>query len=133
MSLFSNKPRGVETQKSAEQAGADLLTAVQRHKVGVLHIHNLREILKKNGVDFPNACQTLEICNPQNAKEVLTEDMDMNMALPCRVSVYSDCGKTEIGMIKPAAMSKGLSDSPALARVAEEVEEAMIEMIGETK
>ena len=123
----------VETQKSVEQAVADLQVAVQRHKFGILHIHNLQETLKKKGVDFANACQILEICNPQNAKEVLTEDMDLNMALPCRVSVYSDGGKTKIGMIKPASMLKELSDSPALARVAEEVEEAMIKMISEAK
>jgi len=108
----------VETPKSVEQAVADLQAAVQRHKFGVLHIHNLQETLKKKGVDFPNACQILEICNPHRAKEVLTEDMDLNMALPCRVSVYSEGGKTKIGMMKPSAMLKALSDSPALARVA---------------
>ena len=62
------------------------------HKCGVLHIHNLQETVKRKGVDFPNAGQILEICNPQRAKEVLTEDMDLNMALTCRVSVYSECG-----------------------------------------
>jgi hypothetical protein len=36
-------------------------------------------------------------------------------------------------MIKPIAMLKALSDSPALARVAEEVEEAIIKMIDEAK
>jgi len=123
----------VETPKSVEQAVADLQVAVQGHKFGVLHIHNLQETLKKKGVDFPNACQILEICNPQRAKEVLTEDMDLNMALPCRVSVYSESGKTRIGMMKPSAMLKALSDSPVLARVAEEVEEAIIEMISEAK
>ena len=71
--------------------------------------------------------------NPQNAKEVLTADMDLNFALPSRVSVYSDHGKTKIGMIRPTAMLKALSDSPALARVAEEVEEAIIKMINEAK
>ena len=123
----------VETPKSVEQALADLEAAVQKHKFGVLHIHNLQETLKRKGVDFPNACQILEICNPQRAKEVLTEDMDLNMALPCRVSVYSEGGKTKIGMMKPSAMLKALSDSPALARVAEEVEKAMIEMISDAK
>jgi uncharacterized protein (DUF302 family) len=59
--------------------------------------------------------------------------MDMNLALPCRVSVYSDHGKTKIGMTKPTAMLKALSDSPALARVAEEVEEAIIKMIDEER
>ena len=123
----------VETLKSVEQAVADLQAAVQRYKFGGLHIHNLQETLKKKGVDFPNACQILEICNPQRAKEVLAEDMDLNMALPCRVSVYSEGAKTKIGMMKPSTMLKALSDSPALARVAQEVEETIIEMIAEAK
>lgn len=123
----------VETQKSVNQAEADLCAAVQRHKFGVLHIHDLQETMKKKGVDFENACRILEICNPKSAKEVLTADMDMNFALPCRVSVYSDHGKTKIGMIKPADMLKSLSDSPVLARVAEEVEESMIKIIEEAK
>ncbi|MBU0640925.1 MAG: DUF302 domain-containing protein, partial [Planctomycetes bacterium] len=84
----------VETEKTVEQAVADLQEAVKRHNFGVLHIHNLQETLMKKGVDFPNECQILEICNPQKAKEVLTDDMSMNMALPCRVSVYSEEGKT---------------------------------------
>lgn len=73
----------VETSKSVEQAVTDLQESVLRHKFGVLHIHNLQETLKKKGVDFANPCQILEICNPQNAKDVLIEDMDLNMALPC--------------------------------------------------
>jgi uncharacterized protein (DUF302 family) len=104
-------------RESVDQAVAHLQAAVQRHQFGVLHIHNLQETLKKKGVGIPNACQILEICNPQRAKEVLTEDMDLNMALPCRVSVYSEGGKTKIGMIKPSAMLKALSDSSALAWV----------------
>ena len=123
----------VETPKSVEQALADLQAAVQRHKFGVLHIHNLQETLKKTGVDLPNACQILEICNPQKANEVLSEDMDLNMALPCRVSVYSEGGKTKIGMMKPSAMLKALSDSPALAEVAQDVEKTIIDMISEAK
>ena len=123
----------VETPKTVEQAVGNLQAAVQAHKFGVLHMHNLQETLQKKGVDFPNACQILEICNPQRARDVLTEDMDLNMALPCRVSVYSEGGKTKIGMMKPSAMLKALSDSPALARMAQEVEEAIIEMIAEAK
>ena len=119
--------------QSIAQAVADLQAAVQRHKFGVLHIHNLQETLKKKGVDFPNACQILEICNPQKANEVLSEDMDLNMVLPCRVSVYSDGGKTKIGMMRPSAMLKALSDSPALADVARDVEKTIIEMISEAK
>ena len=121
----------VETNKSVEQAVADLCACVKDHKFGVLHIHNLRETLKKKGVEFGENCQILDICNPQKAKDVLSEDMDMNMALPCRVSVYSNKGKTNIGMIKPAAMLKMMSDSPFLAQLADDVEKEIIQMIDE--
>src|SRR5215831_10825217 len=104
----------VETPKSVDQAVADLQAAVQKHKFGVLHIHNLQETLKKKGVDSPNACQILEICNPQRAKEVLTEHMDLNMALPCRVSVYSEGGKTKIGMMKPSSDAESAFRFPSL-------------------
>jgi len=123
----------VETSKSVEQVVTDLQAAVLRYKFGVLHIHNLQETLKKKGVDFANACQILEICNPQNAKDVLMEDMDLNLALPCRVSVYSEKGKTKIGMIRPTVMLKFLSDSPKLEKTAKEVEVAIIAMIEEAK
>ena len=119
----------VETTKSVDQAVNDFQEAVKKHKFGVLHIHNLQETMKKKGVDFPNQCQILEICNPQKAKEVLEEDMEMNMALPCRVSVYTDRGKTKIGMIKPTALLASLSQSEHLKKVAEEVEEKIIQMI----
>lgn len=123
----------VETPKSVEQAVTDLQVAVSRHKFGVLHIHNLQETLKKKGVEFANACQILEICNPQSAKDVLMEDMELNMALPCRVSVYSEKGKTKIGMIRPTIMLKSLSDSPKLEKIAKEVETAIIAMIEEAR
>jgi uncharacterized protein (DUF302 family) len=123
----------IDSDKSAEQAVADFQTAAGRHKFGVLHIHDLQETLKKKGFDFPNACQIIEICNPQNAKDVLTENIELNMALPCRVSVWSEKGKTKIGMIRPTALLKALSDSPKLAQIAKEVEDTIIAMIEEAK
>jgi uncharacterized protein (DUF302 family) len=123
----------VESAKSVGQAAEDLQAAVVRHGFGVLHVHNLQETLKKKGVDFPNECLIFEICNPQKANEVLSADMDLNMALPCRVSVYSEGGQTKIGMMKPGAMLAALSDSPALAEAAREVEETMMAMIAEAK
>lgn len=123
----------VESEKSVEQATADLEEAIKRHNFGVLHIHDLRESMKKKGVDFPNECRILEICNPHKANAVLTDDMSMNMALPCRVSVYSDGGTTMIGMLRPKDLLRALSDSEALMKIAEEVEEATIKMIEEAK
>ena len=123
----------VDSKKSVAQAVADLQEAVKRHNFGVLHIHNLQETMRKKGVEFPEECQILEICNPHKAREVLASDMSLNMALPCRVSVYSQAGTTKIGMLRPSALLATLSDSPALAAVAMEVEAATIRMIEEAK
>lgn len=55
----------------------------------------------------------------------------MNMALPCRISVYEDEGHTIIGMVRPTAMLAWLSDDPEIAKIAEEVEKQMVRMIDE--
>ena len=123
----------VETKKSVAQAVTDLQEAVKKHGFGVLNILNLQETLRKKGVELPNECQILDICNPQKAKQVLTDDMSLNMALPCRISVYSEEGKTKIGMIRPKALLGALSNSESLMNVAEEVESFIIQMIEEAK
>ena len=121
----------VETPKSVEQAVKDLHASVARHKFSVLHVHNLQEKLKKEGVDFPNECQILEIWHPQKVKEVLTEDMALIMMLPRRLSVYSEKGQTKIGMLRPMSLLKSLSDSSNLARIAQEIEGAIMVIIKE--
>jgi uncharacterized protein (DUF302 family) len=55
------------------------------------------------------------------------------MALPCRISVYTERGTTKIGLIEPAKMLAGLSDDPSLLEVAKEVEEKTIQMIDNAK
>ena len=119
----------VESNKTPEQALLDLQDAVKKHGFGVLHSYDLRQTLASKGFDLPNACHILEICNPQQAVNVLNEDMGMNIALPCRVSVYSESGKTKIATAQPTKMLAALSDSPELRRIAQEVEEKITAMI----
>jgi uncharacterized protein (DUF302 family) len=102
-----------------------------RRKFGVLHVHNLKETLNSKGVPFEKECRVLEVCNPNQAAKVLEEDIDLNMALPCRVSVYESDGNTRIGMLSPKAMLEELSDSETLREVAAEVETILKEAIEE--
>jgi uncharacterized protein (DUF302 family) len=123
----------VKSQKTVEQATADLEAAVRQHGFGVLHQYDLKKTLAGKGVDLPHDCRILEVCNPQQAARVLTADMGMNVALPCRISVYEDGGQTWIGMAKPTALLASLSEAPELREVAEEVEQATIRMIEQAK
>ncbi|MDB4438087.1 DUF302 domain-containing protein [bacterium] len=119
----------VDSDKSPDQALADLHDAVKNHGFGVFHSYDLKQTLASKGFDLPEACHILEIYNPQQAANVLSEDMGMNIALPCRVSVYSESGKTKIATAEPTKMLAALSDSPELARIASEVEASIIAMI----
>jgi uncharacterized protein (DUF302 family) len=124
----------VETDKPLDQAIQDLQEAVKTYGFGILHTYNLKETLKSKGIDLPNECHILEICNPKQAAAVLAEDMELNMALPCRISVWENTGgKIKIGMIPPKAMLESLSDSPTLKEIASEVEEKMKAIIQSAK
>lgn len=123
----------VESGKSFEQAAADLDAAVKRNGFGVLHVHDLGNTLRGKGLEFAEQCRVFEVCNPQQAAKVLATDMRLNMALPCRISVYTENGATRIGMIQPATMLAALSPDPALAQVAQEVEAKTRQMIDEAK
>lgn len=121
----------VETPKSFHQASKDLESAVTRNGFGVLHIHDLGTTLRSKGIAFAEECKVFEVCNPAQAAKVLSTDMRLNMALPCRISVYTDKGQTKIGLIKPVPMLGALSQDAALVQVAKEVEEKTIAMVDE--
>jgi len=119
----------VESEKAFAEAVADLEVAVKDQGFGVLHIHDLGATLRGKGIDFPEECKIFEVCNPVQAARVLAADMRLNMALPCRISVYTQAGKTHIGLIRPAQMLATLSQDPALAQVAADVEARTLAMI----
>ncbi|MDO8502681.1 MAG: DUF302 domain-containing protein [Gemmatimonadaceae bacterium] len=123
----------IETNKSFTQASADLESAVMRHGFGVLYVHDLGATLRNKGIAFDEECKVFEVCNPGQAAKVLSIDMRLNMALPCRISVFTEKGKTKIGLIKPTQMLSALSQDASLARVAEEVEDKTIQMVDEAK
>lgn len=122
-----------ESSKTFEQAATDLEAAVKRHEFGVLHIHDLGNTLRSKGVDFTGQCKVFEICNPAQAARVLSTDMRINMALPCRISVYTEQGKTRIGMVRPMPMLAALSQDATLAEVAQQVEAKTRQMIDEAR
>ncbi|MGB7816316.1 MAG: DUF302 domain-containing protein [Methylotenera sp.] len=123
----------VETSKSFSQAATDLESAVKHHGFGVLHIHDLGATLRSKGIAFSEECKVFEVCNPGQAAKVLSTDMRLNMALPCRISVFTEQGKTKIGLIKPGQMLSALSQDAALTEVAKEVEAKTIQMVNDAQ
>ncbi len=123
----------VSSNKTVAEATTDLEAAVKRNGFGVLHTYDLKETLAAKGAPIDRECRILEVCNPIKAREVLNADMSMNMALPCRVSVYEDDGGTKLGLISPKALLGMLSDSTELGGVADEVETKLRRMLDEAR
>lgn len=120
-----------QTAKTVDEAARDLEAAVTRHGFGVLHTYDFRQTLQEKGFPIEQECRVLEVCNPRQAQAVLNHDMALNMALPCRISVYEEAGTTRIGMIPPTDVLGLVSKSDALRTVAGDVETAIRNMIDE--
>ncbi len=122
--------RIVESRKSLNQLAADLEKAVTAHKFGVLGVHDLKAKMAEKGVTFARECRVYEVCNPHQAKKVLEANLEISTALPCRISLYEEGGKTKLATIMPTALI-ALYQTPALRGVAEEVEAALVAIMKE--
>jgi len=112
------------------EAAADLQSAVEANHFGVMQIHNLKETMAKKGVEFTHACLIFEVCQPQQAKKVLDANMSVSTALPCRISIYEEGGKTILASLEPTALL-AMFNTPQLKGVAQEVENTIVKIMKE--
>ena len=120
----------IPTDKSVSGAAAALQAAVQANHFGVMQIHNLKETMAKKGVEFARECLIFEVCQPQQAKKVLDENMSVSTALPCRISIYEEGGKTILATLKPTTLL-AMFTTPQLKGVAQEVEDTLVKIMKE--
>lgn len=121
----------VPTAKKVDDASRDLEAAVHNHAFGVLHVYDLKETLAKKGYSLEPQCRIYEVCNPEQATRVLQRDIRVNMALPCRISVFEEKGITKIGAILPAEILRALSHDRELAKAAETVQTTIKAIVDE--
>ena len=120
----------LSTNKTVTEAAAGLQIAVQANHIGVLQVHNLKETMTKKGVEFARECLIFEVCQPQQAKKVLEQNMSVSTALPCRITVYEEGGKTILATLKPTTLL-ALFNTPQLKGAAQEMEDAIIKIMKE--
>jgi len=120
----------LSTDKTVSATAAALQAAVQANHFGVMHVHNLKETMAKKGVEFARECLIFEVCQPQQAKRVLDENMSVSTALPCRISIYEDGGKTILATLRPTALL-AMFNAPQLEGVAQEVEDTIVKIMNQ--
>ena len=120
----------LSTDKTVSEAAAALQAAVQANHFGVMQVHNLKETMTKKGVEFARKCLIFEVCQPQQAKKVLDQNMSISTALPCRISLYEEGGKTILATLKPTILL-AMFNAPQLEGVAQEVEDTIVKIMKE--
>ena len=120
----------LSTDKTVSETAAAVQAAVEANHFGVMQVHNLKETMAKKGVEFAHECLIFEVCQPQQAKKVLDQNMSVSTALPCRISVYEENGKTVLATLKPTTLL-ALFNVPQLQQVAQEVEDTIVKIMRE--
>src|ERR1019366_2551073 len=120
----------LSTDKTVTEAATALKAAVEANHFGVMPVHNLKETMAKKGVEFARECLIFEVCQPQQAKKVLEENMSVSTALPCRISIYEEGGKTILATLTPTTLL-AMFNAPQLERVAQEVEATIVKIMKE--
>lgn len=120
----------ITTNKTVAAAADSLQAAVQAHHFGVMQVHDLKATMNKKGVDFDRECQIFEVCQPEQAKKVLDENMGVSTALPCRISLYVEEGQTVLATLKATTLL-AMFNTPQLEGVAQEVEDTINKIMQE--
>lgn len=118
----------VETSKTVEEAVRSLEENLKEEKFGVLWNFDLTAKLQEKGVDFDIPYTILEVCNPHEAKRVLSENLLVGYFLPCKIVVYKDENTTKIGLPKPTTLIEMLQDEK-IKGIAEDIEKRLISSI----
>jgi uncharacterized protein (DUF302 family) len=121
----------LSTDTTVSETASALQAAVQANHFGVMQIRNRKETMAKKGVEFARECLIFEVCQPQQAKKVLDQNMSVSAALPCRISIYEESGKTILATLKPTALL-AMFNTPQLEGVAQEVEDTIVKIMKDT-
>ena len=84
----------VDSDKSFHEATVDLEAVVPRLGFVILQVHDLGDALRRKGIDLDEDCRVFEICNFRQTARLLSMAMRLNLALPWRISVFTENGVT---------------------------------------
>ncbi len=121
----------LETTKSVEEVRQKLEEKAKEKGFGVMATHEVTKILENKGHPISYSCVIVEICQPKSASQVLSKNPYISTALPCRVAIFEQNGKTVVSTIAPTYMLD-MFNEPELKGVAQEVESLIREIMEES-
>lgn len=120
-----------ETTKSVEEVRKAIEEKAKANGFGVMSVHEVSNILESKGVPISYKCVIVEVCSPRHASQVLSKDPYISTAMPCRIAIFEENGKTVVSTMAPTTMFE-LFKRPELEEIAKEVEELMKKIMEES-
>ncbi|MEN6384860.1 MAG: DUF302 domain-containing protein [Phycisphaerales bacterium] len=117
----------IETKLTVSDAVNKLQTKLAENNFSVMHIYNLKDIFTSKGIEF-GEYQILSVCNAKFAKQALDINLKLGQLLPCKISVYTEKGKTKISLQRPTQLA-GLLEDEQVEPIAKNVEEILVKAI----
>jgi uncharacterized protein (DUF302 family) len=123
----------IDSDKSFYEATTDLVPVIQRLGLNVLQVHDLGAMLDSRDIEFDDACMVFEVANPRLIEKMLAIDMRLSALLPWRIAVYTENGNTKIAVLRPVPQIGALACDAAVIRLAQELEEKLVQIVDESR
>ncbi len=123
----------LESDKSFAEVIFDLEPVVQRLGFFVQHVTDFGDMLRRRHIEFDEDCQVIEIGNYRQFEKLLALDPRLSLALPWRITVFTENGATRLGILRPAPLLATMSGNPGLADLTREIEARLIQLIDEVR
>ncbi len=79
----------------------NLCNAAPKYGVNVVHIHNMKDTFKRNGIEFDKDYCIVELCSPEISFKALSLDLRLGNFMPKHIIVFKDHdGKNKYMMMK---------------------------------
>jgi uncharacterized protein (DUF302 family) len=123
----------VESDKSFYEASVDLEEVILRLGFSLLHVQDLGANSGGKETEFDEDAKVYAIGSQRLTERLLAIDVRVSLALPCRISVFTENGATKIGMLRPLAMLGALSPAAGNDGALREFENKMIQAVDEAR
>jgi uncharacterized protein (DUF302 family) len=123
----------VDTEKSLYEAGVDLRAAILRLGFAIMQVQELGPPGSGWEVECDEDCTVFTVDNPRYTQQLVNRDMRSTLALPWRISVYTEAGSTRIGFVRPLALFAALEVAAGVGPVAREIEDKLRQIVDEAR
>jgi len=117
----------MDLKEDAEEAYGRIFKALKEKSWILLSYVDAKQIIENNFHETFPTYYILNVCKPVAAKELLTENMNFGLFLPCKVIVYQTGKGTKVSVLKVSAMDR--DHLGGNGKIAEKYENELIEVL----